>query len=257
MPAVVTVHDVAWLRVQAHARPYARYYFGAFSIDRYRHARRIVVDSEFSRGELLDAASRLDAGRGGRSSTRASPTITCGWNAGPATVASILAIGTIEPSQESRAARAALVRLPEARVVAVGSAHRVCRRSARARAGAGRRRSPRVTRLRRTFRRARPLRERRGGRGAVALRGLRLRRRAGALRRHAGDRLRSARFPRWSATTRRSCRSIWTAWVTALGGQLRGDLDARAAEARARSIERFAWDANAAAMRAVYAEAIA
>src|SRR6185503_17024679 len=63
VPAVVTVHDVAWSRVQAHARPYARYYFGAFSIDRYRNAQRIVVDSEFSRAELLDAAPRLDANR--------------------------------------------------------------------------------------------------------------------------------------------------------------------------------------------------
>jgi glycosyltransferase involved in cell wall biosynthesis len=53
LPVVVTVHDVAWLRVQAHARPYARAYFGDFSLGRYRHARRILVDSHFSRGELL------------------------------------------------------------------------------------------------------------------------------------------------------------------------------------------------------------
>lgn len=52
-PAVVTVHDVAWLRAQGHARFYARFYFGAFSLGRYRHARQIVVDSEFSRSELL------------------------------------------------------------------------------------------------------------------------------------------------------------------------------------------------------------
>jgi glycosyltransferase involved in cell wall biosynthesis len=53
LPAVVTVHDVAWLKVQKHARPYARYYFGAFSMQRYRGARAIVVDSAFSREELL------------------------------------------------------------------------------------------------------------------------------------------------------------------------------------------------------------
>ncbi|MBC5815289.1 MAG: glycosyltransferase family 4 protein [Candidatus Eremiobacteraeota bacterium] len=52
-PAVVTVHDVAWLRAQGHTRNYARYYFGAFSLARYRRARQIVVDSEFSRSELL------------------------------------------------------------------------------------------------------------------------------------------------------------------------------------------------------------
>lgn len=54
MPAIVTVHDVAWLKVQRHTRPYARYYFGTFALQRYRHAQAIVVDSAFSRSELLD-----------------------------------------------------------------------------------------------------------------------------------------------------------------------------------------------------------
>lgn len=54
MPTIVTVHDVAWLKVQRHTRPYARYYFGAFALQRYRHAQAIVVDSTFSRSELLD-----------------------------------------------------------------------------------------------------------------------------------------------------------------------------------------------------------
>jgi glycosyltransferase involved in cell wall biosynthesis len=53
MPAVVTVHDVAWLRVQEHARAYARYYFGTFAMSQYRRARRLMVDSAFSRGELI------------------------------------------------------------------------------------------------------------------------------------------------------------------------------------------------------------
>jgi glycosyltransferase involved in cell wall biosynthesis len=55
MPTVVTVHDVAWLKVQRHTRPYARYYFGTFSLQRYSHASAIVVDSKFSRNELLEA----------------------------------------------------------------------------------------------------------------------------------------------------------------------------------------------------------
>ena len=29
LPTVVTVHDMAWLRVQSHTRAYARAYFGA------------------------------------------------------------------------------------------------------------------------------------------------------------------------------------------------------------------------------------
>lgn len=54
LPVVVTVHDVAWLKVQRHTRPYARYYFGTFALQRYPHAAAIVVDSEFSRKELFD-----------------------------------------------------------------------------------------------------------------------------------------------------------------------------------------------------------
>jgi len=54
LPTVVTVHDVAWLKVQRHAPAYARYYFGRFALKRYADAKAIAVDSEFSRRELLD-----------------------------------------------------------------------------------------------------------------------------------------------------------------------------------------------------------
>lgn len=54
MPTAVTVHDVAWLKVQRHTRLYARYYFGTFALHRYAHAAAIVVDSAFSRKELLE-----------------------------------------------------------------------------------------------------------------------------------------------------------------------------------------------------------
>lgn len=54
LPTVVTVHDVAWLKVQRHAPSYARYYFGRFALKRYAAATAIAVDSEFSRRELLD-----------------------------------------------------------------------------------------------------------------------------------------------------------------------------------------------------------
>jgi glycosyltransferase involved in cell wall biosynthesis len=60
VPTIVTVHDVAWLRVQSHARGYARAYFGAFSLERYRSARRILVDSAFSRDELRAVAPAID-----------------------------------------------------------------------------------------------------------------------------------------------------------------------------------------------------
>ncbi len=60
LPVVVTVHDVAWLEAQSHARAYARYYFGRFSLQRYRRATRIVVDSKFSREALLPLLDGFD-----------------------------------------------------------------------------------------------------------------------------------------------------------------------------------------------------
>lgn len=56
-PIVVTVHDVAYLRVQQHVPGYARWYFGRFSAKQYRHARAVVVDSHFSREEFLAVAN--------------------------------------------------------------------------------------------------------------------------------------------------------------------------------------------------------
>lgn len=52
-PVVVTVHDVAWLRVQQHTRAYARAYFGALMLRAYARAVRIITVSHFSRIELL------------------------------------------------------------------------------------------------------------------------------------------------------------------------------------------------------------
>ncbi len=52
-PVIVTVHDVAWLRAQRHTRFYARAYFGTFARSQYVRAQEIVVDSHFSRTELL------------------------------------------------------------------------------------------------------------------------------------------------------------------------------------------------------------
>jgi len=63
VPVVVTVHDLAWHAVQAHAPAYARYYFGSFSLRRYRRAARVVVDSNFSRDALLQLLDGFDPQR--------------------------------------------------------------------------------------------------------------------------------------------------------------------------------------------------
>jgi glycosyltransferase involved in cell wall biosynthesis len=119
IPYVVTVHDVAWLRVQSHARPYARYYFGRFSIDRYRRAAAIAVDSAFSREELLSVMPELD------------PAIVhvvypgvaadfCAIDRKGGDGKTILAIGTVERRKNLEALIETLPFLERARLISVG-----------------------------------------------------------------------------------------------------------------------------------------
>jgi glycosyltransferase involved in cell wall biosynthesis len=63
LPTVVTVHDLAWHRVQSHTRPYARAYFGTLQARAYRGAAAIVCDSQFSASEyneLIDPNAHVD-----------------------------------------------------------------------------------------------------------------------------------------------------------------------------------------------------
>jgi glycosyltransferase involved in cell wall biosynthesis len=53
-PVVVTVHDVAWLQAQKHARLYARAYFGRLMAHAYKKAQAIVTVSAYTRTELLN-----------------------------------------------------------------------------------------------------------------------------------------------------------------------------------------------------------
>jgi glycosyltransferase involved in cell wall biosynthesis len=118
LPIVVTVHDVAWLRVQQHARPYARWYFGGFSLGRYRHAREIVVDSEFSRSELL-ALADLPPAR----VAVVYPGVAPAYGAlvrRPAESPTILAVGTVERRKNLGTVIRALAELPEARLISFG-----------------------------------------------------------------------------------------------------------------------------------------
>jgi glycosyltransferase involved in cell wall biosynthesis len=59
-PVVVTVHDMAWHRVQAHTRGYARAYFGTLMRARYRAAAAVIADSAFSAGEIAELVGRSD-----------------------------------------------------------------------------------------------------------------------------------------------------------------------------------------------------
>ena len=121
MPVVATVHDVAWLRVQTHTRPYARYYFGKFSVDRYRRAQAIAVDSEFSRRELLDVVPEIDPGR----VRVVYPGVAedyCTIERRQGDGRTILVVGTVERRKNLQFLIDALLALPGARIVSVGPA---------------------------------------------------------------------------------------------------------------------------------------
>ena len=120
MPAVVTVHDVAWLKVQRHTRPYARYYFGAFALQRYKHAAAIAVDSAFSRAELLDV---LDDGVPVERVHVVYPGVAadfCAVRRSPSNAHTILVPGTVERRKNLEVLVRALSSLPNARIVSVG-----------------------------------------------------------------------------------------------------------------------------------------
>ena len=119
LPVVATVHDVAWLRVQAHAPVYARYYFGRFSLDRYRGVARIAVDSEFSRGELLRALGDYDPAR----VRVVYPGVAedfCTVERRSGDGRTILIVGTVERRKNLDALVRLLPALPGARIVSVG-----------------------------------------------------------------------------------------------------------------------------------------
>lgn len=118
MPVVITVHDLAWLRVQGHARAYARWYFGRFSLARYERSAAIVVDSEFSANELREVMPH-----------NATPVrvVYPGVSREFSTIArqggdgrTILAIGTVESRKNLALLVRLLPRLPQARLVSVG-----------------------------------------------------------------------------------------------------------------------------------------
>jgi glycosyltransferase involved in cell wall biosynthesis len=118
LPTVVTVHDLAWHRVQAHTRAYARAYFGTLQARAYRSAAAIVCDSHFSAAEfhdLIDANATIDVVHPGvddrfariaRNPDRENPFA--------------LVVGTVEARKNLRLLVDALPAIPRLRIVSVG-----------------------------------------------------------------------------------------------------------------------------------------
>jgi glycosyltransferase involved in cell wall biosynthesis len=117
LPTVVTVHDLAWLRVQAHTRAYARFYFGAVQSHAYRTAAAVVCDSQFSASEyraLVDPNADPDV-------------IYPGVDARFATIVRnpdetpfALVVGTVEERKNLLVLVEALPALPDLRIISVG-----------------------------------------------------------------------------------------------------------------------------------------
>ncbi len=118
LPCVVTVHDVAWLKVQSHTRPYARWYFGKFALAQYRRAAAIAVDSEFSKRELLEVLGvpeeRVHVVYPGVAAD------FCAVQRRPGEGRAVLVPGTVERRKNIEVLIRALPQLPGARIVSTG-----------------------------------------------------------------------------------------------------------------------------------------
>ncbi len=118
-PIVVTMHDVAWQRVQQHTRSYARLYFGNLMARRSRSARAIVTDSIFSRGELIELVG-VDPSRVFVAYLGVDPSFAAVVRRPERSRPTILAVGTVERRKALGVAIEALADLPDARLVSVG-----------------------------------------------------------------------------------------------------------------------------------------
>jgi glycosyltransferase involved in cell wall biosynthesis len=117
LPTIVTVHDLAWHRVQAHTRAYARMYFGKLQARAYKHAAAIICDSNFSANEyhdLIDASAIIDVIYPGVDARFAQ--IERHPNPSPFA----LVVGTVEARKNLLVLIEALPLLPTLRIIAIG-----------------------------------------------------------------------------------------------------------------------------------------
>ncbi|MBV8066563.1 MAG: glycosyltransferase family 4 protein [Candidatus Eremiobacteraeota bacterium] len=252
LPIVVTVHDLAWHEAQAHAPPYARYYFGRFSLRQYRRAARIIVDSAFSRDELLRLTNDLDPQR----IVVVYPGVAadfCNLKRTTGDGRTILVVGTIERRKNLEVLVRALPRLTGTQLVAIGPQTeyaRECAELARRLQVADRVEMPGYiprADLLELYRRSAvaAVPSRYEGFGYAAAQAL-----------CAGVPCvvsNSSSLPEVAGMDARVVDAVDAdAWAEALAPALRGDDDARAAAARDRAIARFAWATSAGQIESVY-----
>jgi glycosyltransferase involved in cell wall biosynthesis len=117
LPTIVTVHDLAWHRVQSHTRAYARTYFGTLQARAYKHAAAIICDSNFSASEyreLIDLRAMVDVVYPGVDARFAQ------IERFPDPSPFALVVGTVEARKNLLVLIEALPSLPTLRIIAVG-----------------------------------------------------------------------------------------------------------------------------------------
>jgi len=119
LPVVLTLHDVAWLRVQQHTAPYARLYFGDFMRRCAMRARAIITISQFSAREILQLHPDLDPARLHVTQLGVAADFSS-IESGVGDGRSILVLGTVERRKNLEVVIRALPGLPDARVISVG-----------------------------------------------------------------------------------------------------------------------------------------
>jgi len=117
LPTVVTVHDLAWHRVQSHTRAYARAYFGKMQARAYRGAAAVICDSHFSANEyrtLIDPGANPDVVYPGVDSRFGNVVRR------PDEAPFALVVGTVEARKNLRLLVEVLPAIPKLRIVSVG-----------------------------------------------------------------------------------------------------------------------------------------
>jgi glycosyltransferase involved in cell wall biosynthesis len=118
-PIVVTVHDVAWLQVQKHARLYARGYFGPLMAHAYKRAQAVVAVSAYTRTALL-AEVALDPARVFVAHNGVSPDFARIERRPDRERPLLLVVGTVEPRKALIDVLAVLPQIEDAVLVSAG-----------------------------------------------------------------------------------------------------------------------------------------
>lgn len=117
-PAVLTLHDLVWVRGVNEGRFYVRWYFGGLQPRLARSADALVVDTDAARSDVASGLgvdpARIFVGGVGLDESFSSLTRT------PADPPFALCVGTVERRKDLATAVRALARAPDLRLVSVG-----------------------------------------------------------------------------------------------------------------------------------------